>query len=157
MNRKFALFFVLIFSFSSFAQAQVLPAKIKNYLNKNYSGWKISPTPDYCGDGKSVISGDFDGDKKRDYAAKIYKGEKGYILAFLARGNNFSPFLFHSLSADAARDTALLVYRKGEKYYTELGEESSAMVLKNDAPYDSPCESDAGGIHLYRNGKFEAL
>lgn len=147
----------MIFSLVNITQAQTLPAKIKTYLNKNYSGWKISPTPNYCGDGKSVITGDFDGDGKRDYTVKITKGRKGYIVAFLERRNNYQSFLFHSLSAEETKNTALITYRKGEKYYTELGEEDSAMTLKTDAPYDSPCESDAGGIHLYRNGKFEAL
>ncbi len=157
MTKKFAIIFVLILSLANFAQAQTLPTKIKSYLNKNYRGWKISPTPSYCGDGKSVVSGDFNGDKKRDYAAKIFKGKKGYVIAFMARKDNYAPFLFHNTTAEDTKNTALLIYRKGEKYYTELGEESSAITLKNDALYDSPCESDAGGIHLFRNGKFEAL
>ena len=157
MIRKFGAIYLLIFSFANLAQAQTLPVKIKSYLNKNHSGWKISPTPNYCGDGKSIVSGDFNGDKKTDYAAKIFKGKKGYIIAFLARGTNYTPYLFHSLTAAETKETALIIYRKGEKYYTESGEESSAMTLKNDAPYDSPCESDAGSIHLFRNGKFEAL
>ena len=142
---------------ANLAQAQTLPVKIKSYLNKNYSGWKIAPTPSYCGDGKSIVSGDFNGDKKTDFAAKIFKGKKGYVIAFLAQANDYKPYLFHSLTAAETKETALILYRKGEKYYTELGEESSAMTLRNDAPYDSPCESDAGGIHLFRNGKFEAL
>ncbi len=157
MIKKFAIIFVLILSLANFAQTQTLPTKIKSYLDKNYRGWKISPTPSYCGDGKSVVSGDFNGDKKTDYAAKIFKGKKGYIIAFLTRANDYNPYLFHSLTAAETRNTALILYRKGEKYYTELGEESSAITLKTDALYDSPCESDAGGIHLFRNGKFEAL
>jgi hypothetical protein len=157
MIKKFAIIFVLIFSFANFAQAQTLPTKIKSYLDKNYKGWKISPTPSYCGGGKSIVSGDFNGDKKRDYAAKIFKGKKGYVIAFMARKDNYTPFLFHNMTAEDTKNTALLIYQKGEKYYTELGEESSAIILKNDALYDSPCESDAGGIHLFRNGKFEEL
>ena len=156
MIRNLGLIFILIVLANS-AQAQTLPVKIKSYLNKNYSGWKISLTPSYCGDGKSVVSGDFNGDKKTDYAAKIFNGKKGYIIAFLARGTNYTPYLFHSLTAAETKETALIIYRQGEKYYTEPGEESSAMTLKNDAPYDSPCESDAGSIHLFRSGKFEAL
>ncbi len=157
MVKLFAIIFVLIFSFANFAQAQILPTKIKNYLDKNYRGWKISPTPNYCGDGKSVVAGDFNGDKKRDYATKIFRGKKGYIIAFVERKNDYAPFLLYSRTAVETRNTTLILYRKGEKYYTELGEESSAIVLKNDALYDSPCESDASVIHVFRNGKFEAL
>ena len=157
MTKNLALIFILIISLANLAQAQVLPIKIKSYLNKNYAGWKISPTPSYCGDGKSSRSGDFNGDKKTDYAAKIFKGKKGYIIAFLAKANDYKPYLFHSLTAAETKETALILFRKGKKYYTELGEEKSAMTLKIDAPYDSPCESDAGEIHLFRNGKFDAL
>ena len=156
MPKNLGLIFTLIV-LANLAQAQTLPVKIKSYLNKDYSGWKISPTPNHCGDGKSVVSGDFNGDKKTDYAAKMFKGRKGYIIAFLARGTNYTPHLFHSLTAAETKETALIIYRKGEKYYTEPGEESSAITLKTDVPYDSPCESDAGDIHIFRNGKFEAL
>ncbi len=156
MIKSFAIIFVLIFSFANLAQAQTLPTKIKNYLDKNYRGWKISPTPNYCGDGKSVVAGDFNGDKKRDYATKIFRGKKGYIIAFVERKNDYAPFLLYSRTAVETRNTTLILYRKGEKYYTELGEESSAIALKNDALYDSPCESDVGGIHLYQKGKFIA-
>jgi hypothetical protein len=155
--KKLTTIFILIFIFVNAAHSQTLPAKIRSYLNKNYSGWKIAPTPNYCGDGKSVITGDFDGNAKRDYAIKILRGRKGYIIAFLESKNNYKAFLFHSLSVEETKNTALITYRKGEKYYTELGEEDSAMTFKTDAPYDGPCESDAGGIHLFRNGKFEAL
>ncbi len=157
MIKIIAIIFVLVLSLANFTQAQTLPTKIKSYLNKNYRGWKISPTPSYCGDAKSIISGDFNGDKKPDYAAKIFKGKKGYIIAFVEQKNDYAPFLLYSMPAAETKETALILYRRGEKYYTELGEESSAIVLKNDALYDSPCESDASVIHIFRNGKFEAL
>ncbi|MDQ3712886.1 MAG: hypothetical protein M3388_11810 [Acidobacteriota bacterium] len=88
MFKKVAIIFILIFSFVSLAQSQILPAKINSYLNKNYAGWKISPTPNYCGNAKSIVTGDFDGDKKNDYAAKIFKGKKDYIIVFVERKND---------------------------------------------------------------------
>ena len=157
MIKFFAVIFVLMLSFANPAQAQALPAKIKNYLDKNYRGWKISPTPNHCGDAKSILSGDFNGDRKRDYAAKIFKGKNGYILAFVEQKNDYAPYLLYRRNAAETRNTALILYRKGEKYYPEPGEESSAIVLKNDALYDSPCESDASVVHVFRKGKFVPL
>lgn len=137
-----------------------LPAKIKKYLNLNYRGWKLASTSDFCSEEyrRNVISGDFDGDGKTDYSAKIIRGKKGFLLAFLERKNSYMVHILHATTASEIKDTALGVFRKGEKYTSgdEEGESSSSMILKNDAPFDGPCASDTGGIHLYRNGKFIA-
>lgn len=138
----------------------ILPAKIKKYLNLNYRGWKLASTSDFCSEEyrRNVISGDFDGDGKTDYGAKIIRGKKGFLLAFLERKNRYVVHILHATTASEIKNTALGVYRKGEKYSPgdEEAENSSSMILKNDAPFDGPCASDTGGIHLYRNGKFIA-
>ncbi len=157
MTKKLVVILVLIFSLAFMAQAQALPAKIKNYLNKSYAGWKIQPTRSNCGSGKSVVTGDFDNDRKIDYAVKIERGKRGYIVAFVARKNDYAPFVLYNLPAAELKDMTLIIYRKGEKYYTEMGEESSAITLKADALYDVPCESDNGLLHVFRNGRFAAL
>ncbi|MDQ3712885.1 MAG: hypothetical protein M3388_11805 [Acidobacteriota bacterium] len=61
------------------------------------------------------------------------------------------------MTAEEAKNTALIIYGKDKKYYGDAGEESTAVTLKTDALYDAPCVSDAGVIHLFRRGKFEAL
>jgi hypothetical protein len=156
--KKFVLFMGTIFFTASFIQAQALPAKIKTYLNKNYKGWKLASTSSDCAEEyrRAVVSGNFDNDKKMDYAVKIIKGRKGYLLAFLARKNNYETHILHNMSASEIKYTALGVFRKGEKYTTgdEEEENPSFIILKNDVPFDGPCASDAGGIHLYRDGKF---
>ena len=157
MIKKLVVISVLIFSLFNSAQAQALPAKIKSYLNKNYAGWKIQPTHGNCGSGKSVVTGDFDNDRKTDYAIKIERGNRGYIVAFVARKNDYAAFVLYNLPAAELKDMTLIIYRKGEKYYTEMGEEKSGITLKADALYDVPCESDNGLLHVFRNGKFAPL
>jgi len=157
MIKNLVAIYILIFSFANAAQAQTLPAKVKDHLNISYAGWKIQPTRSNCGSGKSVVTGDFNNDRKTDYAVKIQRGKRGYIIAFVARKNDYAPFVLYNLPAAELKDMTLIIYRKGEKYYKEMGEESSAIKLKADALYDVPCESDNGLLHVFRKGKFAAL
>jgi len=153
MKAKLVLFSCLI-AFSFHANfAQTLPSQIRNYLNKNYRGWKLQK--DVCfpdSPGKAVVTGNFNGDKKIDYAVKFVKGKKGFIIAFLAQKQAFRPFILHNTDADDVKTLSLDIWKKGERF--ELGEQN--VYLRYDAPADFRCESDVGGIHLYRNGKFIA-
>ncbi len=137
-----------------------LPTKIKTYLNLTYRGWKLASTSDFCSTEfrRAIVSGDFDGDGKIDYTVKIVKGSKGYVLAFLARNNRYETHILHSIKASDVIDTGLSIFRKGEKYSTgDVGDENpTSITLKNDAPFDGPCASDTGGIHIYKNGRFVA-
>jgi len=77
---------ILLLSSSLSISAQTLPAKVKSCLDKNYSGWKQTSiaTDCYSNFSRAVISGDFDGDKKRDYALKFVKVAKAISLLFLS-------------------------------------------------------------------------
>ena len=152
--KKIALLFGMILFSINFVQAQTLPAKIKTYLNKNYKGWKLSPSKEGCGEetNNGVVNGNFNADKKLDYAVKITRGKKGYIIAFLAQKQNYKAFILHNYSAEEANTQSLTTYKKGEIFkYNE-----KSIRLNFDAPTDYFCESDVGGIHLYQNGKFVA-
>ena len=130
---------------------QILPAKVKKYLDRNFHGWKLAGEC-YEQDNKRVISGDFDGNGKRDYAMKFVRGDKGFFMAFIQKGRGYKPFYLHLYTADDAKFSDLMLFNKGDDY--ELGE--SNFKLKHDAPADFRCESDVGGVHVYRNGKFIA-
>jgi hypothetical protein len=135
-----------------------LPLQIRGYLNKNYPGWKLMPTADGCSArfrGASA-SGDFDGDGGRDYLVKFVKRGRGYIMAFLKRKSDYEAHVLHgNMSGAEIKSTGISVFRKGERVPTgDAEEDGSTEVLTNDAPFDGPCESDAGGVHTYRNGKF---
>ncbi len=102
---------------------------------------------------RRVIVGDFDGNGQKDYSVKFVRGTKGFMMAFLASGKRWKPFYLHIWKkAEEARLSDLMLFDKGDRY--ELGE--SNFRLKFDAPADFRCESDAGGVHVYRKGKFIA-
>lgn len=143
---------------ASSKMAQALPPQIRVYLNKNYPGWRLFPMADGCSAefrGASA-SGDFDGDGGRDYLVKFTKRGRGYIIAFLKRKSGYQAHVLHeNMPGSEIRHTGISVFRKGQRVPTgDSEEDGSTEVLTNDAPFDGPCESDAGGVHIYRNGKF---
>ena len=141
---------VLVLSVSIIGQA--LPGNIKSYLDRNYRGWKLSPSQYACGPATNngTIWGDFDGDKRRDYAVKFVRGDRGLFVAFVKRGSGYKPFVLHRSSAKDMNNKAILVWKKGTRF--EVGDQN--IYVRHDAPTDLRCESDVGGIHLYRNGRF---
>jgi parvulin-like peptidyl-prolyl isomerase len=133
------------------AAIPALPAKLKKYLNMHYRGWKLPSADEGCaGETNAFVRGDFDGDGKRDYAVKFIKGKKGYMLSFLRRGNNYKAFVLHNTGSNEMIYSSLTVWKKGEIFEKD----AVRFRLRRDAPADYHCESDVGGIHYYRNGKF---
>jgi len=152
MKAKLVLMSLFLIAFAAQTSfAQTLPTKIKSYLNKNYKGWKLQKDVCYPDEpGKAVVTGNFNGDKKLDYAVKFVRGKKGFIAAFLAQKQNYKAFILHYTDAEDVKYLSLDVWKKGGRY--ELGDQN--IFVKYDAVSDFRCESDVGGIHLYRNGKF---
>lgn len=147
-----SLFLIIFASYAGFAQK--LPAEIKSYLDKEYRGWKLSPSERGCAlaTNNGVVQGHFNNDAKLDYAVKFTRARKGYIIAFLALKRDYRAFVLHDTNAGDVNSLGLSVWKKGTRY--ELGEQN--VFVRYDAPTDFRCESDVGGIHLYRNGKFIA-
>jgi hypothetical protein len=143
---------LIVFVFSSgIIFAQTLPIGIRTYLDDNYKGWKLQKDECYPDEpGKAVVTVNFNGDKKRDYAVKFAVGKKGYILAFLREKKKYEAFVLHDTDKADVTSRNLEVWKKGERF--ELGEQD--VFLNYDAPADFRCESDVGGIHLYKDGKF---
>jgi len=147
-----AVFAIILVAQETFAQS--LPVSVKTYLGRNYAGWELSPSKKGCGQetNNGVVRGYFNGDQKRDFAVKFTRSGRGYILAFLASNNGYKPFVLHKTDAQEIEYSSLSVWKKGDRF--ELGEQN--VYVKYDAPADFHCESDVGGIHLYRNGRFIA-
>ena len=73
-------------------------------------------------------------------------------MAFLANGNGWKPFYLHIWDdPEEAKYSDLLLFEKGDDSGV-----NGPSKLKYDAPADFHCESDVGGVHAYRNGKFIA-
>ena len=160
LSRILFLFSLLVLLFivaSQTTSAQTLPAKVKSYLDKNYSGWKMSGNDRNCAETKRfVATGDFNGDKKTDYAVKFVKGRTGYILAFVSQRTDYKAHVLESAPASEMKFTVLDVERKGKKY--PIGGDIPDLIygkLPNDAPYTIPCESDAVAFYVYKNGRFQ--
>lgn len=146
------LFFVLSFSLSVVLPQQ-LPKSLRTYLDRNYRGWRLAgECYEKESDNKRILAGDFDGDRKRDYAVKFIRGEKGFFMAFLARGNRWKPYYLHIWDeADEARHSDLMMFDAGDSW-----EMAKTPKFRFDTPADFRCESDVGGPHTYRGGKFIA-
>ena len=156
MNRiSVILAFIFIASFA--AEAQTVPAKVKNYLNLNYPNWVIAkqympsengePTPDI----KAFDKGDFNGDRETDYAFIITKDDRRYVIALIATKNSFKAY---NLLADSWGGTRIGVVKKGEKISSEsMNGPTKSLRLKNDGVG----LSDQEGIlrtYYWQNGKF---
>jgi hypothetical protein len=158
--RIFVFFSLLTLTFVlsvSETDAQTVPARIRVYLDKNYPGWKFDRSPprsSYCAAElrTTIVSGNFNADRKLDYAVKIVKGREGLILGFIARGTDYQAHVLEKVSATELKTVLLRVARKGEEY--PVDDDLNTKRLSNDAPYTVPCESDSFAYYVYRNGKF---
>jgi hypothetical protein len=147
----FPLFLAALFVSSSTAvQPQAIPAKVRSYLKDNYSGYKLDAGDRIC-KSRAVVSGNFNGDAKRDYAVMFNKGRSHYVIGFLSQGSNYKAHILEGGSASSI----LYVGRKGEKYAEIVGniDERVTRRLKYDAPGGGTCES-ATFIWIYDNGRF---
>lgn len=151
----FLLFILLSNATAQTVFAQTLPAKVRSYLSDNYAGWKQTAVANgcYATFKKSVVVGDFDSNGKRDYAVKFTHGRKGYILAFLAKGTNYKPYLLESGTATGIKNTGLNLARKGERIENEDGD---VYYLRDDSPVIGACGSH-GGFYSFRDGDFKPL
>ena len=149
MRIRVTSIFLTTLIFSAGVLSQRLPAPVKQYLDRNYRGWKLAGC--YGEKSNSVLSGDFDGNGKRDYAIKFIRGKQGFLMAFLDKRMTFAPYYLHIWNdPDEARFSSLILFKKGDT------EQSGTPILRFDSPADFECDSDVGGVHTYRNGKFIA-
>ena len=103
-----------------------------------------------------IVVGDFNGDKKRDYAVKFSKGRNGYIFGFIANGTDYKAHKLETTDVSEIKSIIIGLIKKGEEYPIDgLDEENPRLVrAKNDFVYTIPCESDAIGYYIYKNGRF---
>ena len=152
----FLLMLLIVSSQTTFAQT--LPAKISNSLNQSYSGWKLHSGDPIC-KSRAVVSGDFDGNKKTDYAVMFKKGRSVYIVAFLANGADYKAVVLESGSASDMKNSFLTIARKGQSYAGIINEDldrGPTQRLKTDAIVSGGCESSEY-LYIYSNGRFKQV
>jgi len=135
-----------------------LPAAVREALDGRYPGWALAPVNgeiarwfseygfDYA---PSVVAGDFDNDKRRDYAVQFVRGGKSLVVAFLDRGGKWER---HELTDDAPDPfTFLLRYSRGEKDFDfekmkpfRYTADALGVMYFKKTPY----------TFMYRRGKF---
>ncbi len=147
------------------SRARGLPAAIRAELNKLYPGWRfaeVGPALRPLPRGRAVdwISGDFNGDRRPDYAVQIVRPgpevNSQMVLVFLARGRGYAHFT--ALAFLRNRETYLGRARRGERRPDLQTDPSggSQFVLRTDA-IDIIYGGQAGHTCLYEHGEFRCV
>ena len=147
-----------------------LPAAIKSALDRKFPGWKFAPVSDeirrFLRENVStdtrpeMISGDFDGNGRLDYAVLIEHGnifnEKRqpigkniYVVAFLRKGAGFKLYVL-----EKGNNEYLALSKKGEKDYSYQTDQN--FVYAHDAVFAGIFDK-GGSSFIYRNGRFHSV
>lgn len=146
-----------------------LPPAARFMLDSRLRGWKFAePSPEVReyfessrkGESPSLISGDFDGNGRPDYAALVRYGvernEAGkaigprfFLIVFLQKGKGYRMYVIKDPNGEY-----LCLAKKGTKDYNY--EEQKEITYANDAILTGIFEK-AGSSYVYENGRFRAF
>ncbi len=158
---KLTLCLAILLSSTCIANAQTVPAKVTALLNKSHKGWK--PAPGFCEGKKWSLTGDFDGNGRKDYLVRIKTGTSAKtmtldLIAFRASADGSyksESVLSDEFTGEMLRSSFALV-KKGTT--VPLGEgEGGSIILKTDAVTQFICETDANKTMVYENGKWRNI
>ena len=135
-------------------------------LNRRLSGWKFATVSaevqqffkqELKGASPVTISGDFDGNRRPDYAALINRGHvfnsqgqaigpRYYLVIFLRRGANYKMYVIKDPDGEY-----ISLARKGTRDYNYNTQKE--ITYANDAILTSIFEK-AGSSYVYKKGRF---
>jgi hypothetical protein len=165
---RYGLSFILyLLFFPLLVSAQTIPIGIPNAikirLDRNYPGWEMgvvsSEVDKFFKENKFkflpvLVSGDFDGDGRNDYAIKINFKGKWHAIVFLARGGDYKEYVLMEGGNVPGLDVYLSIYEKGEKGFNF--ENGKYFFFENDAIEVGFYEK--GSItYTYKNGNFDKV
>lgn len=165
---RLAIMLLLICGSSSLAQskAQTIPASTTAMLNQRFPGWKFAEVSrevqqffkdEMKGASPVVITGDFDGDRRLDYAALITRGfvfnsqgqslgPRHYLVVFLRRTRSYKMHVIRDPNGEY-----IFLAKKGTRDYNYNRQKE--ITYANDAILTGIFEK-AGSSYIYKNGRF---
>ncbi len=155
---------LVLFILAAAASAQVVPVKIKKFLDDYYTSsemGKWQQAPGACDGKKWLLTGDFNNDGRTDYLVRILAG-KGierslHLIGFINEKGDYTPdpFFEEEYAGDTKR-TATTVIKKGSSISSMLLGEGEATTRVNvDLVNQFICETDAAIVYSYRDGQFK--
>lgn len=129
---------VLFLLFAAAGFSQTLPSAARSALDAKYPGWKpgdiAESVQDWFDSAKfaykpNLLEGDFDGNGRPDYAARIVSNGHEYIVVLLDRGGKFEAMQL--TQDDPDRYTFLALYKKGDKDFDF--EQNKAIIYAHDS------------------------
>ncbi|HRI03501.1 MAG TPA: hypothetical protein PLL77_07130 [Pyrinomonadaceae bacterium] len=156
---------VLGFVFAGAAAAQVVPAKIKKFLDDYYTSaemGKWQQAPGACDGKKWFLSGDFNNDGRTDYLARILTGKGSkrslHLIGFINQKGEYTPDPFSEEEyVDDIKRTATSLIKKGTEVSPNGEGEGPLVTLTADAITQYICETDASNTYIYKDGEFRKL
>jgi hypothetical protein len=167
---SFLLFVLLLAGYSQPTSAQTLPEKARTFLDQKYPGWKLYLETPSCKTQavkiQAVVSGDFDGNKKTDYAVYFQREGIPRSVAFLSDGKEYKAIDVPRMP-NSAWGQMLTVTPKGLSYAAlESSEEGQPKLvrdqkLKTDTLTLERCGRGgrSGGriFYVYSDGEFRGV
>lgn len=152
--------FLLSASPVSWAQShpERLPASVRMMLDRRFSGWKFSDvSPEVRQFFKEnrrraspvVISGDFDGNSRRDYAVLVQRRTRYYLIIVLRRTADYKMYVVKDPNGEY-----LSLARKGTRDYNY--NEQKEITYANDAIVTGILEK-GGSSYIFKNGRFRSF
>lgn len=139
-----------------------LPQEIKTFLDLRYPGWQwgrvSKEVEDYFHAQRlpfrpNLITGDFDGNGRPDYAVKIIAGGSWQFIVFLEHEGHFQGRVLASGSGPGL-DVYLTLYRKGDRGYDF--ERNKRFTFARDAA-EVNYFGKAAVAYVYEQGKFKEI
>lgn len=136
-----------------------LPRSARAKLDRKLPGWKFTDASpavrefvkNYLKASASpvLIRGDFDGNRKRDYAVLVTAGSKTYLAIFLTRRTGYKMHVFEEPSTDY-----LMLAERGSRAYNY--DQQRQITYANDAIVTVIFEK-GGSSYVFQNGRFRSF
>lgn len=135
-----------------------LPPSVRMMLNRRFSGWKFTDVnPEVRQFFKEhrkraspvAISGDFDGNSRRDYAVLVQWRSQSYLIIFLRRTADYKMYVVKDPDGEY-----LYLARKGSRDFNY--NEQKEITYANDAIVTGIFEKGASS-YVFKNGKFRSF